>query len=84
MADAEPQTFRRSTRDPGVLQRRMRDWVATRLPEGANPADAVSALTNLGYDHAHASAAIASVVRQSDENTRTEELIRLGLKELVR
>ena len=44
MADAEPQTFRRSTRDPGVLQRRMRDWVATRLPEGANPD--VSEVTN--------------------------------------
>ena len=57
---------------------------AIAVPEGANAADAVSALTNLGYAHAHASAAIASVVRQSDENTRTEELIRLGLKELVR
>ena len=37
MADAEPQTFRRSSRDPEVLQRRLRDWAVTRLPEGSDP-----------------------------------------------
>ncbi len=45
-------------------------------------ADAVSALTNLGYSSAQASAAVARVVAKEGEGTATETLIRLGLKEL--
>lgn len=47
-----------------------------------NVADAVSALTNLGYSSAQASAAVARVVAQEGEGVATERLIRLGLKEL--
>lgn len=46
-------------------------------------ADAVSALTNLGYAQAQASAAVAAAARKSGEGTQTAELIRLGLKELA-
>ena len=46
-------------------------------------ADAVSALINLGYSAAEASGAIATVSAKA-EGARTEELIRLGLKELAR
>ncbi|KKB06780.1 ATP-dependent DNA helicase RuvA [Devosia geojensis] len=49
---------------------------------GGNVADAVSALTNLGYSSAQASAAVARVVAKEGEGTATERLIRLGLKEL--
>lgn len=49
---------------------------------GGNIADAVSALTNLGYSSAQASAAVARVVAQEGEEVQTERLIRLGLKEL--
>lgn len=45
-------------------------------------ADAVSALSNLGYSQAHASAAVARVVSKEGEGASTETLIRLGLKEL--
>jgi Holliday junction DNA helicase RuvA len=48
----------------------------------SNVADAVSALTNLGYSSQQASAALARVVREEGEDTPTEKLIRLGLKEL--
>lgn len=47
-----------------------------------NIADAVSALSNLGYSSAQASAAIARVVAKEGEGTATEKLIRLGLREL--
>jgi Holliday junction DNA helicase RuvA len=47
-----------------------------------NVADAVSALTNLGYSGAQASAALARVVAREGEGTATEKLIRLGLREL--
>ena len=56
--------------------------VAT-LPEGASARDAVSALTNLGYVHAQAAAAISLAVARAGREARTEELIRLGLKELA-
>jgi len=49
---------------------------------GGNVADAVSALTNLGYSSAQASAAVARVVAKEGDSTATETLIRLGLKEL--
>ncbi len=57
----------------------------TALGEGvaaSNVADAVSALTNLGYSSAQASAALARVVSREGDDTATEKLIRLGLREL--
>lgn len=57
----------------------------TALGEGVasgNVADAVSALTNLGYQGAEASSAVARVVAQEGEDVDTAKLIRLGLKEL--
>ena len=53
------------------------------LPEGASARDAVSALTNLGYTHAQAAAAISLAVGKAGREARAEELIRLGLKELA-
>ncbi len=57
----------------------------TALGEGvasSSVSDAVSALTNLGYSSAQASAALARVVAREGEDTATEKLIRLGLREL--
>jgi Holliday junction DNA helicase RuvA len=65
--------------DAGVL------GLQAALGEGmaaGNVADAVSALSNLGYSTAQASAAIARVVAREGEGTATERLIRLGLREL--
>ncbi len=53
------------------------------LPEGLAARDAVSALTNLGYAHAQAAAAISFAVGKAGRDARTEELIRIGLKELA-
>lgn len=47
-------------------------------------ADAVSALVNLGYAQAQASAAVAAALRAAGEDAGTASLIRLGLKELAR
>ena len=47
-------------------------------------ADAVSALINLGYGHPQAAAAIAAATRNAGEGAKTEQLIRLGLKELAK
>lgn len=55
------------------------------LGEGVAPttiSDAVSALTNLGYSSAQASAALARIVARDGEGMPTEKLIRLGLREL--
>jgi len=46
--------------------------------------DAVSALVNLGYAQIQASAAVAAAARSAGEAASTEQLIRLGLKELAR
>ena len=46
-------------------------------------AEAVSALTNLGYAQAQASAAVAKAVQSAGEAATTETLIRLGLRELA-
>lgn len=57
----------------------------TALGEGVasgSVADAVSALTNLGYSSAQASAALARVVAREGDDPPTEKLIRLGLREL--
>ena len=65
--------------DAGVL------GLQAALGEGiarGNVADAVSALSNLGYSSAQASAAVARVVGKEGEDTATEKLIRLGLREL--
>ncbi len=56
---------------------------AQTAPDVPAAADAVSALTNLGYAHAQASAAVAAASRNAGEGTETAELIRLGLKELA-
>ena len=65
--------------DAGVLglQAALGEGVA-----GGNVADAVSALTNLGYSSAQASAAVARVVGKEGDGVATDKLIRLGLKEL--
>lgn len=47
-------------------------------------ADAVSALTNLGYPPLQASAAVAAAAREAGEEATTEKLIRLGLRELAK
>ena len=47
-------------------------------------AEAVSALVNLGYAPLQANAAISSAMSKAGEDARTEDLIRLGLKELAR
>ncbi|MCX2725392.1 Holliday junction branch migration protein RuvA [Roseibium salinum] len=46
-------------------------------------AEAVSALTNLGYGQPQASAAVARAMQSAGEQATTEMLIRLGLKELA-
>jgi Holliday junction DNA helicase RuvA len=53
------------------------------LPEGLAARDAVSALTNLGYAHGEAAAAISAAIGKAGRDARPEELIRLGLKELA-
>ncbi|MFG1423660.1 Holliday junction branch migration protein RuvA [Roseixanthobacter liquoris] len=47
-------------------------------------ADAISALTNLGYGQPQAAAAIAAAVRGGGDGATTETLIRLGLRELAK
>jgi Holliday junction DNA helicase RuvA len=47
-------------------------------------ADAVSALVNLGYAQAQASAAVAAAMREAGEGAEARVLIRLGLRELAR
>jgi len=53
------------------------------LPEGLAARDAVSALTNLGYAHGEAAAAVSAAIGMAGREARAEELIRLGLKELA-
>ncbi len=48
----------------------------------SNVADAVSALSNLGYSSAQASAAVARVVSREGDKADAATLIRLGLREL--
>lgn len=57
------------------------------LGEGVAPApvaDAVSALTNLGYSRDIAANAVAAAVKVAGEDADSAKLIRLGLKELAR
>jgi holliday junction DNA helicase RuvA len=52
--------------------------------EGNTAAEAVSALTNLGYNPPQASAAVAAAMRDLGEAADTAKLIRRGLQELAR
>jgi Holliday junction DNA helicase RuvA len=61
------------------LQAELGDKVA---PKPA--AEAVSALVNLGYAQAQASAAVAFAMQEAGDGAETARLIRLGLKELSR
>ncbi|GHD19692.1 Holliday junction branch migration protein RuvA [Tianweitania populi] len=57
------------------------------LGEGVAPApvaDAVSALTNLGYSRDIAANAVAAALKEAGEGADSAKLIRLGLKELAR
>ena len=57
------------------------------LGAGAAPApvaDAVSALSNLGYSRDQAANAVAAALKEAGENADSAKLIRLGLKELSR
>jgi Holliday junction DNA helicase RuvA len=53
-------------------------------PNGDTAAEAISALTNLGYQPAQASAAIAMAAKELGAEADTARLIRRGLKELAR
>ncbi|MGL5116252.1 MAG: Holliday junction branch migration protein RuvA [Beijerinckiaceae bacterium] len=46
--------------------------------------EAISALANLGYPPQQASAAVSAAIRIAGDNPKTEALIRLALKEMVR
>jgi holliday junction DNA helicase RuvA len=48
------------------------------------PAEAVSALVNLGYPAVQANAAVAAALQKAGDAPQTEALIRLSLKELAR
>jgi Holliday junction DNA helicase RuvA len=71
LADLDPKVVR--------LQAELADRSA---PKPA--AEAVSALVNLGYGQAQASAAVAAIIAEAGEGAATANLIRLGLKELSR
>jgi holliday junction DNA helicase RuvA len=47
-------------------------------------ADAVSALTNLGYSRDQAANAVAAAMKNAGEGADSAKLIRFGLKELAR
>jgi len=53
------------------------------LPEGLAARDAVSALTNLGYAHGEAAAAVSTAIGTAGRDAGAAELIRLGLRELA-
>jgi Holliday junction DNA helicase RuvA len=53
-------------------------------PEGNAAAEAISALTNLGYQPAHASQAVAVASKELGPEADVAKLIRRGLKELAR
>jgi holliday junction DNA helicase RuvA len=53
-------------------------------PRGHAAAEAMSALTNLGYPPAQASSAVAAAMKELGEDAETAKLIRRGLKELAR
>jgi Holliday junction DNA helicase RuvA len=67
--------------DPALI--RLSDSVADRSAP-VPVSDAVSALVNLGYPQAQASAAVAAALKQAGEEAEAKTLIRLGLRELAR
>ncbi len=80
LKDKAPQLSGLAGADPLVAE------LQAEVGSGTAPApvaDAVSALVNLGYAQAQASAAIATAMRANGENGDTAALIRLGLKELA-
>jgi Holliday junction DNA helicase RuvA len=67
--------------DPALI--RLSEAVEDRTAPGP-VSDAVSALVNLGYAQAQASAAVAAALKQTGEAAEAKTLIRLGLRELAR
>jgi Holliday junction DNA helicase RuvA len=57
---------------------------AARVPEGNAVAEAISALSNLGYQPAQASQAVAAAMKELGAEADTARLIRRGLRELAR
>jgi Holliday junction DNA helicase RuvA len=57
---------------------------AAATPAGTAAAEAISALTNLGYNPVQASGAIAAAAKELGSEADTAKLIRRGLKELAR
>ena len=57
---------------------------STEEPVSSAQADALSALINLGYGRGDASAAVARAITEAGSDAQTEQLIRLGLKDLAR
>lgn len=53
-------------------------------PDGNAAAEAISALTNLGYQPGQAAAAVAAALNELGKDADTAKLIRGGLKELAR
>ena len=70
-----------SSADPAVINLQA-DLAENRAPQPVS--EAVSALVNLGYAQVQASAAVAAAARGAGDGATTEQLIRLGLKELAR
>lgn len=52
-------------------------------PRPTAAADAVSALVNLGYGQTQAGAAVSAAMRKAGDDAKTEQLIRVALKELA-
>lgn len=60
------------------------DGEAAVAPESDAAAEAMSALTNLGYQPVQASVAVAAAIKELGGDADTAKLIRRGLKELAR
>lgn len=67
--------------DPAIIK--LSDSVAEKTAP-VPVADAVSALINLGYQQAQASAAVAAAVRVAGDTASSPQLIRLALKEMAK
>jgi len=80
MKDKAPALSVAGLRLPGAVA----DGSAVAAPDGDAAAEAMSALTNLGYQPVQASAAVAAAMKELGEDADTAKLIRRGLKELAR